>query len=540
MTLSYVVNEVIDMYRNENSKLFSCFVDIEKAFDSVWWAGLLYKMSNLGIKHKLWHLFHKWLHGSTCNVMLNGSFSPSFTISRSIKQGGLLSMLMFCISIYDVHTSIIQAPAQGIVYNGEDVSSLTFADDMLVLSSSVIDLQCMLNNLNEYGRKWRIKFSPNKTVCMTFGETKRQHQVNVSKRSMYLGDTKLTEVSHTMYLGNNISAVNNTSTRSKQMSNRAYSYLGNLLSTGFHSLGLSPTTNATLWRRLCIPSMLFGCEVWGDITSNEYEMFEKAQRKVAKHLQGITRRTHNEVALGLLGWHTIRAVIDKCKCMFLCKLVNMNDCITKRVFLHELYISRFKGLDVKTATGDLIRVLHKYDIHNYLHRYSVGSSFPGKIPWKHIVKENISRVENSNWSGGLVRKGALRFHEIHPTLSVHPLYKYLCKDLSLRQQIMNIVKLLTIVEEDEPMLCTACGDILTDSVDHVMMRCRELLVERNIMWDHILDNMNVHSEVRFVAKSDKEAIHILLGKCDPDIDITSKMYMEVGNFISNVIAILGI
>ena len=69
---------------------------------------------------------------------------------------------------------------------------------------------------------------------------------------------------------------------------------------------------------------------------------------------------------------------------------------------------------------------------------------------------------------------------------------------------MNIVKLLTIVEEDEPMLCTACGDILTDSVDHVMMKCRELLVERNI-WDHILYNMNVHSEVRFVAKSDKEA-----------------------------------
>ena len=35
-------------------------------------------------------------------------------------------------------------------------------------------------------------------------------------------------------------------------------------------------------------------------------------------------------------------------------------------------------------------------------------------------------------------------------------------------------------------------------------------------------------------------MHILLGKCDPDIDITSNMYMEVRNVISNVIEILGI
>ena len=256
--------------------------------------------SQLGIRHKLWYLFHNWLHGSTCNVMMNGNFSHIFPISRSIKQGGLLSMLFFCISIYDIHDSITQPPARGIQYNNEDVSSLTFADDILLLSNSPNDLQCMLDNLSKYGNRWRIKFLPNKTVCMTFGETKRQHVVNIHKRAMHLGPTQLTEVSHTMYIGNKICAYNDTHDRSVEMSNRAFSYLGALLSTGFHSLGLSPTTNAELWRRLCIPSMLFGCEVWGNLNNVEYELFEKAQRKVAKHLLGITVRTHNEVALGLL------------------------------------------------------------------------------------------------------------------------------------------------------------------------------------------------------------------------------------------------
>ncbi len=107
VTLSYVVHEVINSYRNENSKLFSCLVDIEKAFDSLWWSGLLYKMSKIGIKNKLWFFFREWLLNSTCNVMINGEVSPSFTISRSIKQGGLLSMIMFCISIYDIHTDVL-------------------------------------------------------------------------------------------------------------------------------------------------------------------------------------------------------------------------------------------------------------------------------------------------------------------------------------------------------------------------------------------------------------------------------------------------
>ena len=37
------------------SKMFSCFVDVQKAFDKVWIDGLMYKLfSDLGVNGKLW------------------------------------------------------------------------------------------------------------------------------------------------------------------------------------------------------------------------------------------------------------------------------------------------------------------------------------------------------------------------------------------------------------------------------------------------------------------------------------------------------
>jgi len=541
VTLSYVVQEVINHFRNRNSKLFTCFVDIEKAFDTVWWSGLLYKMSKMGIKHKLWYLFKEWLKNSSCTVSINGKFSKSFPITRSIKQGGLLSMLMFCISYHDVHTEVILPPSQGITYHNVDVSSLTFADDTLLMANSVNGLQRMLNNLHNYGRKWRIKFSPTKTVCMTFGESQHAHFCNKDNRCWYLGNIKLDEVSHIMYLGNKMCAYNSSKERSKDMSRRAYMYLGNLTSIGFHALGLSPETNAVLWKRLCIPSMLFSCETWGDLTKKEYYLFEKSQRTVAKQIQGLARRTHNEIVLGLLGWHTVEGQIDQCKLRFVSKLVNMSG-ITKLVFIHEIYICLFETC-TNTITSDLVRILKKYNLYAYLLNYLKGRQFPDKQAWKHIVKENISKVEEAKWRIGLINKNANRYLRVQPYLQINQLYRIIKKNLFIRDKIMNLVKLLTIVEEDELMLCPGCDDILTDSVDHYFMRCKLFIHQRNKMWDKILDSMDVHAEVRLIAKDDVDMLDILLGKESVEIinnENVTDIYCSIADYVVHIFKVLEI
>ena len=215
VSLTYMVQEVINHYCRQGSKLYTCLIDIKQAFDSINWNTLLYKLHKIGIEGKTWCLFNECLNNSTSSVMINGVLSNQFPITRSIKQGGLLSMFFFCVAYYDIHSEIICQPANALMYHGIDVSSPTFADDTMIISSSVYNLQAMLDNVYMYGNKWRITFSPEKSMCITFGETKYKNKVNMSSRQWYLGDSPLNEVDHVTYLGTKLCAYNQSVQRTQ-------------------------------------------------------------------------------------------------------------------------------------------------------------------------------------------------------------------------------------------------------------------------------------------------------------------------------------
>ena len=51
----FVISESISHMIEQGSKVFSCFLDVQKAFDTIWIDGLLYKLYHeLGINSKLW------------------------------------------------------------------------------------------------------------------------------------------------------------------------------------------------------------------------------------------------------------------------------------------------------------------------------------------------------------------------------------------------------------------------------------------------------------------------------------------------------
>ena len=80
---SSTILETINHMLERGSKVFSCFLDVRKAFDTVWIDGILYKLfSELGIGGRMWKVM-KDLHTNVkAQVLYAGSLSRRINVSQ--------------------------------------------------------------------------------------------------------------------------------------------------------------------------------------------------------------------------------------------------------------------------------------------------------------------------------------------------------------------------------------------------------------------------------------------------------------------------
>lgn len=177
-------------------------LDVEKAFDRVWHAGLLYKLQQFEIRHDMVTLIRQYLLNRTFSVKIDGEESTTRSIKAGVPQGSVLGPLL-----YNIYTSDIPRPTRSEI--GQ------FADDTIVYYSNrkptsiKIALQKDLNQISIWFSKWRIKINERKTQAILFTPRIRHkrpdeiilnnHRIEWQRSVKYLGltlDTTLTYNEH--------------------------------------------------------------------------------------------------------------------------------------------------------------------------------------------------------------------------------------------------------------------------------------------------------------------------------------------------------
>ena len=94
----------------------------------------------------------------SCNqsaVKIDNEYSKFFELVRGVKQGDSLSPTLFNCFINDIH-DIFDNSCDPVTLVDSKIPSLSFADDLVLLSSSHSGLQNALNKLEQYCYDWQL------------------------------------------------------------------------------------------------------------------------------------------------------------------------------------------------------------------------------------------------------------------------------------------------------------------------------------------------------------------------------------------------
>ena len=182
----------------DNKTVVGVFIDMEKAFDSVWKKGLIVKLSSLNIKGKVLKLINNFLTSRVVKLNVNGfKGEEKETAEYGLPQGSALSPILFKVYLMDILKNIQEKPG---------ISLLKFADDGTVKVSSKSTSDCIasieevLTELHDWCKKWRMVINCNKdkTEYICFGVAQKHDEI---PNSFKIGDKSVQKVEKTKVLG---------------------------------------------------------------------------------------------------------------------------------------------------------------------------------------------------------------------------------------------------------------------------------------------------------------------------------------------------
>lgn len=295
----------------------------------------------------------------------------------------------------------------------------------------------------------------------------------------YFGNNNIPISDHANHLGI-IQSSNRKNTKSVEQScERGRNAFFAINGIGARKRGLNPVTGTDLYRKIVLPSALYGSELWNNLDNKNIREINKFQHMVCRSIQGFPALTRSDMSESLLGLTTLSIEVDIRKLTFLEKLISLsNDSQAKLVFISRL----FQNLHSNQSDGfvyDVRKLLAKYVLSDYLLNYAKFVVFPSKYTWKRTVNAAVrnSAVTERN-QRMLVDEQFSRFRQIH--MENNPAFPYSISS-STTDILMaeHYIKLWIRIPYNDSFLCTYCNIVTNDTPVHIVAICQRFEFVRN-------------------------------------------------------------
>ena len=277
---TFVVNEIIQYYQNNDTNVYVTLLDASQAFDRVNYV----KLFRLLFKRQLCPLILRFLiifyTNQNIRIQWGSSMSMLCSVSNGVKQGGVLSPILFTVYI-DELLSRLSAARLGCYIGNVFCGALGYADDITLLAPTLSSLKYMLKICHQFADEYDVLFNSAKSKLLYFGRSDSRPTIS----PVQFNGSVIEVVKYEKHLGNLIGQ--NSTMHQIQDCLQAFNGKVNMIKSHFNHIDFDSLYH--IFKTYCMP--LYGSQLW-DYDNKNINMFNVAWRKAIRRLLSLPNTTH--------------------------------------------------------------------------------------------------------------------------------------------------------------------------------------------------------------------------------------------------------
>ena len=289
----FASRQLQEKFQEQSRELFSTYVDLTKAFDTVSRDVLWKIMTKFGIPDKFIAIIRSFHEGMQASVKVEGESSKTFQVSNGVKQGCVLAPTLFSIMFSGMLKIAFQDDVDSIAVDWRTdggglfnlarlraetkvhhdfVRDFLFADDCALNADSKDAMQRSMDKLSAACDAFGLTISIKKTeVLHQPAQKTNQGNTNYAQEvpAITVNGQTLQTVKKFTYLGSTLTSDAQLDVEIQNRVAKASSSFGRLRNTVWDRKGLKLQTKLKVYRAVVLTSLLYACETWTTYARHE-------------------------------------------------------------------------------------------------------------------------------------------------------------------------------------------------------------------------------------------------------------------------------